>query len=253
MFDEASFKILYFMQGRGTARFKDLRGIVKNPRALSIKLKKLKDLELVEWDDGIYKLTEKGFKVSRILEELNRNLCSPVFKVRNIERIPHRYFAPAIRKYCEVLGKLLEDRLVSVMLFGSVARGEWNRNSDIDMLVIAEGWDDAPVWERVKELRRAKEELEGSLEYQEALKAGYWPIIQNYPLGVEEAKRFNRIYLDAVIDGIILYDRNDFLAQILHSLRDRLEEMGSIRVTLPNRKVYWILKDVKAGEIIKFG
>lgn len=91
------------------------------------------------------------------------------------------------------------------------------------------------------------------MEYQEALKAGYWPIIQNYPLGVEEAKRFNRIYLDAVIDGIILYDRNDFLAQILHSLRDRLEEMGSIRVRLPNRKVYWILKDVKAGEIIKFG
>ncbi|MGC8849000.1 MAG: nucleotidyltransferase domain-containing protein [Candidatus Bathyarchaeia archaeon] len=253
MFDKASFEILYFMRKRETARFRDLRGIVKNPRTLSIKLRKLRDLGLIGWDDGIYKLTEKGLKVSRILEELSRNLRSPAFNVKNIEKIPHRCFAPVIEKYCGILGKLLGDRLVSVMLFGSVARGEWDRDSDIDILVIVEGWNGAPVWERVKELRRAKEELEGSLEYRDALKAGYWPIIQNYPLSVEEAKRFNRIYLDAVIEGIILYDKDDFLARILRSLRDRLEEMGSMRVTLPNREVYWVLKDMEAGEIINFG
>jgi predicted nucleotidyltransferase len=170
-----------------------------------------------------------------------------------VERIPHGYFAPVVKKYCEALGRLLGDRLVSVMLFGSVARGEWDENSDIDVIVVVEGWGDLPVWRRVEELRRAKEELEESFEYQEALKAGYWPIIQNYPLSVEEARRFNRIYLDAVIDGIILYDKDDFLARILQSLRERLEEMGSVRVTLPNRKFYWILKDVKAGEVIKLG
>jgi len=253
MFDVSSFKILRSTQERGAARFSDLKGIVKNPRTLSIKLRKLRDLGLIEWSNGMYKLTEKGFKVSKTLEELDRNLHSPTLKVKSVERIPHGYFAPVVKKYCEALGRLLGDRLVSVMLFGSVARGEWDENSDIDVIVVVEGWGDLPVWRRVEELRRAKEELEESFEYQEALKAGYWPIIQNYPLSVEEARRFNRIYLDAVIDGIILYDKDDFLARILQSLREKLEEMGSVRVTLPNRKFYWILKNVKAGEVIKLG
>jgi predicted nucleotidyltransferase len=138
------------------------------------------------------------------------------------------------------------------MLFGSIARGDWDKNSDIDILIIADGWNDKPVWNRIEELRKAKRELEESLEYLEALRAGYWPIIQNYPLNIEEAKKFNRVYLDAIIDGIILYDKNNFLTNILESLRKKLEEMGSIRITLPNNKYYWILKDIKAGEVITF-
>ncbi|RLE79589.1 MAG: nucleotidyltransferase domain-containing protein, partial [Thermoprotei archaeon] len=58
------------------------------------------------------------------------------------------------------------------------------------------------------------------------------------------------IYLDAVIDGIILYDRDGFLEAVLRSLRRRLEEMGSHRVVLPNRRFYWVLKRLRAGEVI---
>jgi hypothetical protein len=253
MFDEASFRILQYIQGRGAARFRDLKGIVKNPRTLSIKLRKLRDLGLIEWGNGIYRLTMRGSEVNKTLEELNRTLYSSSLEVKNVERIPHGYFAPVIRRYCELLGRLLGDRLVSIMLFGSVARGGWDVDSDIDLIVVAEGWDDLPVWMRLRELRRAKVELEEASEYREALKAGYPPVIQNYPLSVGEAGRFNRIYLDAVVDGIILYDKGDFLARILQSLRERLEEMGSLRVTLPNRSFYWILKDVRAGEVIKLG
>lgn len=250
MFDELSFKILLLLKKGETARFKDLKSIIKNPRTLTIKLKKLKKLELIEDKNGNYSLTQKGFKVSKILEDLNKILFSSEFKIENIEKIPHVYYAPIIKKYCEILYEFLGERLVSIMLFGSIARGDWNKNSDIDILIIADGWNDKPIWSRIKELRKAKEEIEESLEYLEALKAGYWPIIQNYPLSIEEAKKFNRVYLDAVIDGIILYDKNNFLAQLLQSLRKRLEEMGSIRIILPNRKFYWILKDVKAGEVI---
>ena len=253
MFDELSFRILLLLRDRGTARFKELKSVVRNPRTLSIKLEKLKRLGLVE-RDGAYRLTPKGLRVTRALEELDRALHSSGFKVMNIERIPHMYFAPLIRRYCEVLHNLLGDRLVSVMLFGSVARGDWDKNSDIDVLVIAEGWDDRPVWERIRELRRAKIILEESLEYKEALRAGYWPIIQNYPLSVEEAGRFNRVYLDAVIDGIILYDKKGFLASILRSVRKGLEEIGSVRIMLPNRKFYWVLKEgIRAGEVITLG
>lgn len=250
MLDEISLKILLSLREVGVARFRDLKLVVRNPRTLALKLERLSGLGLVEKMARGYKLTEKGVRVARILEELNTALNSPRLVVKNIERIPHAHLAPVIRRYCEILGDLLGGRLISVMLFGSIARGDWDRSSDIDLLIVAEGWEKKPIWERIEELREARRMLEGSPEYLEAMRAGYWPIIQNYPLSVDEAEKFNRIYLDAVIDGIILYDKDDFLMKILQSLRKRLEEMGSMRITLPNRKSYWILKRVKAGEMI---
>ncbi|MEM2920810.1 MAG: nucleotidyltransferase domain-containing protein [Candidatus Bathyarchaeia archaeon] len=250
MFDKLSFQILLLLRDKKMARFKDLKYAVKNPRTLAIKLKKLKQLELVEDVGGRYKLSQKGLEVIKMLEGLNKTLYYQSFSVENVERIPHAYFAPVIRRYCEALNDTLGNRLISVMLFGSIARGDWDKDSDMDILVIAEGWDGIPVWNRIGELRKAKEALEDSLEYKEALKAGYWPIIQNYTLSVTEAKRFNSIYLDAVIDGIVLYDKNRFLTQVLQSLRKKLEALGSMRFVLPDRKFYWVLKDLKAGEVI---
>jgi predicted nucleotidyltransferase/DNA-binding HxlR family transcriptional regulator len=253
MYDEFSRRILLLLRKRKTARFKDLKSVVSNPRTLAIKLRRLRRLELVKAENGAYELTNKGLEASRVLEDLHRILYSSEPRVENVERIPHHHYAPVIRKYCEILKDLLGERLLSIMLFGSVARGDWNRDSDIDILIVAEGWEDKPAWVRIKELRRAKEALEESLEYSEALRAGYCPIVQNYTLSVEEAKRFNRVFLDAVVDGIILYDKDGFLTGVLQSLRKRLVEMGSVRVTLPDKRFYWVLKDVKAGEVITLG
>ena len=37
---------------------------------------------------------------------------------------------------------------------------------------------------------------------------------------------------------------------VLESLRRRLEELGSHRVVLPNGRFYWVLKRLRAGEVI---
>jgi len=254
VYDEYSYRILIALREKSVARFKDLKSIVSNSRMLTIKLKRLKSLELVEVKNGFYTLTYKGLKVSRILEDLDEALHLHEPKVKNLERIPHYHYTPVVKKYCELLIDTFGERLVSIMLFGSIARGDWNYDSDIDILIIAKGWEDKPVWSRIREVRKVKERLEVSPEYSEALKAGYHPIIQNYTLSVEEARKFNRIYLDAVIDGIILYDRDEFLSRILQSVRKRLEEMGSIRITFPNKRFCWVLKrDFKAGEVIVLG
>src|SRR5579862_8219136 len=42
-------------------------------------------------------------------------------------------------EYTRLLGALFGDTLVSVVLFGSVARGDATPNSDIDLLIIASG------------------------------------------------------------------------------------------------------------------
>jgi predicted nucleotidyltransferase len=253
MLDENSLGLLLHIREKGAARFRDLRSIIKNPRTLSIKLRKLRELDIIEEDGGKYKLTQRGIKVSVILEDLNKTLCTQKFKVENIERIPHKYFASLIKRYCEILKDLLGDRLISVMLFGSVARGDWNKNSDIDILIVADDWSGKPVWDRIEELMRAKKVLEESPEFQEALRNGYWPIIQNHPLSMEEAEKFNRIYLDAMLEGIILYDRDGFLSNIIQYFRRRLADMGSYRVTLPDGSSYWVLKDMEAGEVINLG
>ena len=250
MYDAISYKILQALKRSKVLRFSDLKAIVKNPRTLTIKLKKLQRLGLVRKGSEGYRLTERGLRVEKLLEELDEALKEPGFEVRNVERIPHAYLAPVIKRYCEMLRDLLGDRLISVMLFGSVARGDWDKDSDIDILVVAEGWRGKPVWERIKELRKAINSLEQTPEYLEAVRMGYWPVVQNYPLSPEEARRFKRIYLDAIIDGIILYDRDGFLEAVLRSLRRRLEEMGSHRVVLPNRRFYWVLKRLRAGEVI---
>jgi len=250
MYDAISYKILQALKRSETLRFSDLKAIVKNPRTLTLKLKKLQKLGLVRRGAEGYRLTERGLRVEKILKELDEALEEPGFEVKNVERIPHAYFAPVIKRYCELLKDVLGDRLISVMLFGSVARGDWDKDSDIDILIVAKGWGDKPVWERIKELRRAMNLLEQTPEYLEAVRMGYWPVIQNYPLTPDEARRFKRIYLDSIIDGIILYDREGFLEGVLESIRRRLEELGSHRVVLPNGRFYWVLKRLRAGEVI---
>jgi hypothetical protein len=250
MIDEASYRLLTAIRELEAARFKDLKAIVRNPRTLTLKLRQLKAFGLIVRDGTLYKLTEKGVRAAERLKDLESILHASDVAVANVERIPHAYYAPVIRKFCEILTSLFGQRLVGVMLFGSVAKGDWKINSDIDLLLVAEGWDGKPVWERLRELRPAERILETSSEYLKAAREGYIPVIQPYPLGVSEAKRFHRIYLDAALDGIILVDREGFLQEVMQKLKGRLQGMGSRRITLPDGKSCWILKDVRPGEVI---
>ncbi|MFQ5710577.1 MAG: nucleotidyltransferase domain-containing protein [Candidatus Geothermarchaeales archaeon] len=171
--------------------------------------------------------------------------------VKNVEKIPHAAYAPVIKRYCELLHQRYGGRLMGVLLFGSIARGDWEYNSDIDLLIVVDEWDDQPAWIRVRELQRVRRRLRETREYKTALEAGFTPIIQHYPLSLEEAKEFHRVYVDACIDGVILYDKNGFLEDIITSLRNTLAEMGARRIVIPGRGYYWVLKEVKLGEVFK--
>jgi predicted nucleotidyltransferase len=56
--------------------------------------------------------------------------------IKNLDKIHHPVFADVIRKYCEILLQHFGERLMGVLLYGSIARGDWNRDSDIDILVV---------------------------------------------------------------------------------------------------------------------
>ncbi len=152
------------------------------------------------------------------------------------------------REYTEALKETLGDRLVSVALFGSVARGEAGSTSDIDLFVVLE---EAPTGMRRRRalLEPARERLTPALEalWQQGIYTDFVEIIRSR----EEARRFHPVYLDMTEEAIILYDKNAFFAGLLERLRRRLQELGARKKRI-GRVWYWDLKpDFRPGEVIE--
>jgi len=247
--DEYSLVILSNIKARGAARFKDLETAVRNPKTLTAKLRNLTEKGLIESTTEGYRLSRSGNEAVDILERLNEISGRSRFSIRNVERIPHRLYADLIERYCEILYDRYRERLVSIALFGSISTGNWERDSDIDLIVIMEGWKNTPIWMRIRELQDLRRTLSGTPEFKSAIEKGFTPNIQHYPLDISEASKFHRIYMDASLDAIILCDKQDLLQSLLNNLRIKLEQQGARRVMAPGKGYYWILKDIKLGEV----
>ena len=157
--------------------------------------------------------------------------------------------------YRDVVGKLLEgllatwgEKLVSLVVFGSVARGEARRDSDVDVLVIGANLP-RQRFKRQELFEMAERMAEPLIEdlRSKGLSLDFSPVI----LDVEEARRHRPIYLDMVVDAVIVYDRGGFFEGVLKGLAERLEALGAERRRL-GKLWYWVLKrDYKHGEVIK--
>ncbi len=150
-------------------------------------------------------------------------------------------------KILESLKKRYGDRLVSVVLFGSVARGEARKDSDIDLLIIVDGLSKSRL-KRQEEFLEVERDVPLTEQMQEK-----GQLIEISPVlkTPEEILRFPPLLLDMVEDSIILYDRNGFFRNTIKKLRRKLEELGSKRVRI-GKRWFWILKpDYRFGEVIK--
>jgi len=151
-------------------------------------------------------------------------------------------------RYGDLLQSTLGDRLVSVILFGSVARGEAGPTSDIDLLLIA---DDLPAGQfaRKRLLAAADAAFERDLAAAEA--GGVETRLARIVRTPREAVRTIPLYLDLVEDAVLLYDRAGFFAGILERLRVSLKRLGARRIR-EGRSWYWDLKpDFRPGEVIE--
>ena len=157
-------------------------------------------------------------------------------------------FDPAelARQYTEALKRHFGDRLVSVVLYGSVARGDYTNTSDIDLLIVAEG---------LPESRRERnrilvdiEEREFSHVLRKLHRQGIYMDFSTKIKTPEEAQRFTPFYLDLTEDAVILYDRDRFFEKVLERFRKRLQELGARRIWR-GKVWYWEIKpDLKWGE-----
>ncbi|MEM1986312.1 MAG: nucleotidyltransferase domain-containing protein [Nitrososphaeria archaeon] len=142
---------------------------------------------------------------------------------------------------------VFKDNLVSVIIYGSVARGQTRKDSDLDLFIVV---DDLPAsrFERNAMFYEAEKVVEKRLD--ELFNKGYAISLSPILRTSNEAMKIVPLYLDMVDDCIILYDKKGFFEKILERLLLKLNELGAERVWI-GKKWYWRLKkDYKFGEVI---
>jgi hypothetical protein len=145
-----------------------------------------------------------------------------------------------LHRYIALLDREFGERLVSVVLFGSWARGEARAESDIDLLVVVGGLPRSR-FERYRPFRDLAREVSEEFSAQASL-------IVSTP---EEAKHVKPYYLGMLSGHSILRDSGGFFAAVLERLQLRLRELGARRYVDEDGYEYWDLKpDWKPGDVV---
>lgn len=146
------------------------------------------------------------------------------------------------------LEEILQDNLISVVLFGSAARGDAGEGSDIDILIVAEKFGKEGRFEVFNLIEKY---LKASDEYKKLKKKKFGTLISPVPLTPSEVEKNPSILLDIVTDGKILYDVDYFIENKMENLRKKLKKMGSKKIFLDDTRYYWDLKpDYRMGDVV---
>jgi predicted nucleotidyltransferase len=158
------------------------------------------------------------------------------------------------KDYENLLGDFLEllkhktgDSLISVVLYGSVARGGGRKDSDIDILIIIR---DASrhYYDRLAPVMEVNADLKRRESYSRLRSKGFDPYLSFLILSAQEVGENKYIFLDMIDDGILMFDKDGFFEGVLGKLNSRLKELGSKKVYVGD-KWYWDLKpDLVLGE-----
>ena len=150
----------------------------------------------------------------------------------------------------EELNKLVRDHykddLISLIVFGSIGRGTFREDSDIDLLIIANNLPNGRI-KRINHFMTVEEKMESLLKSLE-LNQMYLSTIIKSP---EEAIKGSPLFLDMIEDGIILYDKDNFFKDILNKLKENLQKLGAKRIRVGNIWYWKLKKDYQFGEEIK--
>lgn len=152
-----------------------------------------------------------------------------------------------LTKFKQLLLEKFGANLISLVLFGSAARGTAGYESDTDLLIILKDAPDS-YYRRLEPVIDIELKLrEEAFESTDAV-----PIFSSIVLSKEEALENRNIFLDMIDGSIILYDKNNFFKNRLKELKKRLLQLGSEKVVLEDKTWYWNLKpDSAMGEVIE--
>ena len=200
----------------------------------------------------MYRLRRVGWAYRIALKEVKFRLHPPEIcvlqasgTIKNLNSIKQQEYCGLIGAY---LAKVLKNRLEvkSVVLYGSVARGCARRDSDVDLLIVAE--KPREIWDALIKAEM-DEEVEEELEW--LSRNGIDTHITILPMSVGRLKLHPFILLDIVDEGIVLYDDGTYEREAVE-MRKRLKQLGAKRVFLSEDEWYWDLKpSFKPGEVVE--
>jgi uncharacterized protein len=136
-------------------------------------------------------------------------------------------------------------RLRALAVFGSVGRGTMHRDSDIDLLIVADPLPPSRL-ARAREFDHIEQALAPALQWavERGVRTRWSPVFKTS----EELRAGSPLLLDMVEDARVLQDPDHLLRGVLDRLRQRLHELGARRVWRGNHW-YWDLKpDYRPGE-----
>ena len=130
-------------------------------------------------------------------------LVSTASLKRGLENITDANRRELLDALLKLLKEVFDESLVSVVIFGSVARGTAKPSSDTDVLIVARDMPKS-MSERMDAMAKLLIKLRETEPYRKLREKGVSTWVQFHPLNVEEAKLYRPIYLDMVEDGVIL-------------------------------------------------
>jgi len=149
--------------------------------------------------------------------------------------------ATELPRFVDLLREHFGESLVSVVLYGSRARGDARPESDLDLLVVANGLPGSRLARQRILIRLARQVSD---DFDDAL--------SGVPLTPEEAARTRFFYLGMLSGHLILHDRDGFFGGVLQRLTARLGELGARRLYDEDGYEYWDLKpDWKPGDVVE--
>lgn len=124
-----------------------------------------------------------------------------------------------------------KEKVMGIMLFGSVARGLYRKDSDIDVLIAIRG-NAISCIDEIEESIDGVEELRSPL-----VQMGFYLRIRPLILSLEDLKIFRPIYLSIVDEGVILFERRDALTNFMTDIK---------------RNINWRREIAEGGVVLKW-
>lgn len=155
---------------------------------------------------------------------------------------------PFLRKVVEALAQTYGERLTSIAVFGSVARGTARPDSDLDLFVVVDG---LPPSRRARLRTFDAVERHVATDLHDLAHRGVHTRLAPVLRTPDEARIATPLMLDLTEDAVMLVDRNGHLAAALAALRERLQRAGARRIWR-GAQWYWDLEpDFRRGDIVR--
>lgn len=167
----------------------------------------------------------------------------------DLNKIPN-FYQNYIFKYSNKLEENFNQNILSIILFGSIERGKWSKNSDIDLLLIFsnEILDISPIDEKISDLTI---EFYENNELKDEKGNQIFSSIQELALSLMELSNFKTLFYDIAMDGIIIYDKDDVGLKFIKKIRHRIKKKGLKRIYLSDNDFYWKRGKIRFGEIVE--